>query len=49
MDGPGAPRRLIAADYRERVNLFEFEDRRPTVHTEAFVAPQVAEIAPVPE
>ena len=44
MDGPAWARRLIGAHYRERVNLFEFEGRRPTVHPEAFVAPTATPI-----
>jgi carbonic anhydrase/acetyltransferase-like protein (isoleucine patch superfamily) len=47
MGGPAAPRRLIGAHYRERVNLFEFEGRRPTVHPEAFVAPTATLIGDV--
>ena len=44
MIGPAGDRRLI---YRERVNLFEFEGRRPTVHPEAFVAPTATLIGDV--
>jgi carbonic anhydrase/acetyltransferase-like protein (isoleucine patch superfamily) len=39
--------RVYPSVYRDGVNLFEFEGRRPTVHPEAFVAPTATLIGDV--